>query len=77
MPVLAMVLSVAILAGVAAIMAVVVALACGAALLRAIGAVRPANRSVPLPDHATIEGVAVDSSDIAIHASDTARRLSI
>jgi hypothetical protein len=64
-PVLAMVVSVAILAGVAAIMAVAVAVACGVALLRAIGVVRPANPSVPLPDHATIEGVVVDSSDIA------------
>jgi hypothetical protein len=41
-PALAMVASVAILVGVAAIMAVVVAAACGAALLRASGAIRPA-----------------------------------
>ena len=47
-PALAMVASVAILVGVAAIMAVVVAAACGAALLRAIGAIRPATPSVTL-----------------------------
>jgi hypothetical protein len=64
-PALAMVASVAILVGVAAIMAVVVAAACGIALLRAIGAMRPARTSVPFPDHATIEGIVVHSSDIA------------
>jgi hypothetical protein len=62
-PALAMVASVAILVGVAAIMAVVVAAACGAALLRAIGAIRPATTSAPFPDHATIEGVVVRSID--------------
>ena len=48
-PALAMVASVAILVGVAAIMAVVVAAACGAALLRAIGAIRPAAIALPGP----------------------------
>jgi hypothetical protein len=71
-PALAMVASVAILVGVAAIMAVVVAAimavavaaACGAALLRAIGAIRPATPSVPFPDDpGTIEGVVVHSTD--------------
>jgi hypothetical protein len=65
LPALATVSSVAILVGVAAIMAVVVAVACGIALLRAIGAMRPARRSVPFPDHATIEGIVVHSSEIA------------
>jgi hypothetical protein len=64
-PALAMVASVAILVGVAAIMAVVVATACGTALLRAIGAMRPAKTSVPFPDHATIEGIVVHTSEIA------------
>jgi hypothetical protein len=63
-PALAMVASVAILFGVAAIMAVVVATACGVALLRAIGAIRPAKRAVACADDATIEGVVVRSSDI-------------
>jgi hypothetical protein len=62
-PALAMVASAAILVGVAAIMAVVLAAACGAALLRAIGAIRPATPSVPFPDHGTIEGVLVHSTD--------------
>jgi hypothetical protein len=72
-PALAIVASVAILVGVAAIMAVVVgaimavvvAAACGTALLRAIGAMRPAKTSVPFPDHATIEGIVVHTSEIA------------
>jgi hypothetical protein len=63
-PALAMVASVAILFGVAAIMAVVVATACGVALLRAIGAIRPAKRAVAFADDATIEAVLVRSSDI-------------
>ena len=58
-PALAMVASVTILFGVAAIMAVVVATACGVALLRAIGAIRPAKRAVAFADDATIEGVVV------------------
>jgi hypothetical protein len=62
-PALAMVASVAILIAVAAIMALVVVAACGAAFLRAIGAVRSATPSVPFPDHATIEGVAAHSSE--------------
>jgi hypothetical protein len=62
---LAMVASVAILLSVAAIMAVIVAAACGTAVLRAIGALRPAKNGVPFPDHATIDGIVVRSSDIA------------
>jgi hypothetical protein len=63
LPALATVASVAILVGVAAIM--VVAAACAIAVLRGIGAMRLARRSVPFPDHATIEGIVVYSSDLA------------
>jgi hypothetical protein len=63
-PALAMVASVAILAGVAAIIAVVVAAARGTALLRGIGAMRPAKNSV-FQDHATIEAIVVHTSEIA------------
>ena len=66
MPVVAMIASVAILAGVAAFMVVVVAAACGTALLRAIGALRPAKASMPFTDHATIEGSVVHASDRCI-----------
>jgi hypothetical protein len=73
-PALAMVGSVAILFGVAAITAVVVATACGVALLRAIGAIRPAKRAVVVADDATIEGVVVRSSDITNQGIWAARR---
>lgn len=76
-PPLAIVASFAILGGVAAIMTVGVAVACGVALLRAIGVIRPANPSVALPADATIEGFVVRSSDIADPRIQTARRLSI
>jgi len=63
---LATIASVAIVVGVAAIMLVIVGVAaCGAALLRVIGAIRPATSRVPVADHATIEGVVVSSTDIA------------
>jgi hypothetical protein len=68
----ALVASIAILAGVAAIMAVVVAASCGVALLRAIGAVILAKPSAPFSDHATIEGVVVPSevADALVVTSD-------
>jgi hypothetical protein len=63
---LATIASVGIVVGVGAIMLVIVGVAAsGAALLRAIGAIRPATSGVPVADHATIEGVVVRSTDIA------------
>ena len=62
---LATMASVAIVAGVAAIMLVIVVAMSGVALLRVIGAIRPATSRVPAADQATIEGVVVSSTDIA------------
>ena len=76
-PPLAIVASFALLGGVAAMITVGVSVACGVALLRAIGVIRPANLSVALPAHATLEGVVVRSSDIADPLIRTTRRLSI
>jgi hypothetical protein len=73
-PAPAIIASVAILFGVAAIMAVVVVTSCGAALLRVIGAVCPAKRAVAFADDATIEGGVVRSRDIANQRIWTARR---